>query len=316
MKLLKLAIIILLSCVGSFAQTTNPPSALKTVATLPSTCRATSPAQILIKTGSSAGVYYCSAANTWTKVATSADVVPGGSTTQLQYNNAGAFGGISGATSNGTATTYSSDNLIATSPHFITGIDDTNGNQIIGLTPTASADDYLNVTNGTSSVTIASAGADTNIDLNVNVKGAANVSTNAAALVLSTGFISLRNNTATKIEWGTSGTQYGIITGASADTHWMNFTFGTGISFAPSGTSTQGVGLRSTTAGVLTVTDASSGVGDVKLRGLQLSTGSKPTCNSTNRGYIWYVAGGAGVADTAEICRKDNLDAYAWTSLY
>jgi len=38
---------------------------------------------------------------------------PGGSTTQLQYNNAGAFGGISGATTNGTAVTYTANNLIA-----------------------------------------------------------------------------------------------------------------------------------------------------------------------------------------------------------
>jgi len=38
---------------------------------------------------------------------------PGGSDTQLQYNNAGSFGGISGATTNGTAVTYSAGNLIA-----------------------------------------------------------------------------------------------------------------------------------------------------------------------------------------------------------
>lgn len=38
---------------------------------------------------------------------------PGGSDTQVQYNNAGAFGGISGATTDGTAVTYTSGNLIA-----------------------------------------------------------------------------------------------------------------------------------------------------------------------------------------------------------
>jgi len=37
---------------------------------------------------------------------------PGGSTTQLQYNNAGAFGGISGATTNGTSVTYTTGNLL------------------------------------------------------------------------------------------------------------------------------------------------------------------------------------------------------------
>lgn len=37
---------------------------------------------------------------------------PGGSDTQLQYNNAGAFGGISGATTNGTTVTYTTGNLV------------------------------------------------------------------------------------------------------------------------------------------------------------------------------------------------------------
>lgn len=39
---------------------------------------------------------------------------PGGSDTQLQYNNSSAFGGISGATSNGTAVTFSNGNI-----HFV-----------------------------------------------------------------------------------------------------------------------------------------------------------------------------------------------------
>lgn len=50
--------------------------------------------------------------------------------------------------------------------------------------------------------------------------------------------------------------------------------------------------------------------------GAQWVTGSKPTCDSGNRGTVWYVAGGAGVADTFELCRKDNADAYAWVSLF
>jgi hypothetical protein len=39
---------------------------------------------------------------------------PGGTTTQLQYNNAGSFGGITGATTDGTAVTYTTGNLKAT----------------------------------------------------------------------------------------------------------------------------------------------------------------------------------------------------------
>jgi hypothetical protein len=37
---------------------------------------------------------------------------PGGSDTQLQFNNAGSFGGISGATANGTSVTYTTGNLL------------------------------------------------------------------------------------------------------------------------------------------------------------------------------------------------------------
>jgi len=37
---------------------------------------------------------------------------PGGSNTQLQYNNSSAFGGITGATTNGTSVTYTTGNLI------------------------------------------------------------------------------------------------------------------------------------------------------------------------------------------------------------
>jgi len=37
---------------------------------------------------------------------------PGGSDTQLQYNNGGAFGGITGATTNGTTVTYTTGNLV------------------------------------------------------------------------------------------------------------------------------------------------------------------------------------------------------------
>lgn len=52
------------------------------------------------------------------------------------------------------------------------------------------------------------------------------------------------------------------------------------------------------------------------VQSVQWNTGSKPTCNSGNRGKVWYVAGGAGVADTFEVCKKDAADAYAWTALY
>ena len=43
--------------------------------------------------------------------------------------------------------------------------------------------------------------------------------------------------------------------------------------------------------------------------------GTKPTCAVGIRGSIWYDAGGAGVADTFEVCAKAAADTYAWRVL-
>lgn len=42
---------------------------------------------------------------------------------------------------------------------------------------------------------------------------------------------------------------------------------------------------------------------------------AEPTCNSSNRGKITMVQGGAGVADTLRVCVKDAADAYAWAAI-
>lgn len=81
-----------------------------------------------------------------------------------------------------------------------------------------------------------------------------------------------------------------------------------------SGNTTVGGTLTMNTAsgsdGILTVSSPSSG------GGIQLTSGTKPTCDSTKRGLIWYTAGGAGVSDTLEVCRKNSSDVYAWVSLF
>ena len=43
---------------------------------------------------------------------------------------------------------------------------------------------------------------------------------------------------------------------------------------------------------------------------------TEATCASGTRGQVVMVHGGAGVADTFRICRKDAADVYAWTALY
>lgn len=56
------------------------------------------------------------------KVATSTVNAPGGSNTQLQYNNSGSFGGITGATTNGTAVTLVAPVLGAATATSINGL--------------------------------------------------------------------------------------------------------------------------------------------------------------------------------------------------
>ena len=43
---------------------------------------------------------------------------------------------------------------------------------------------------------------------------------------------------------------------------------------------------------------------------------TKPAASATYRGARAIVRGGAGVADTDEICSKNAADAYAWRSIY
>ena len=102
---------------------------------------------------------------------------PGGSDTQLQRNNAGAFGGISGATSDGTNVTYGSGNLRATSPRVTTDISDTNGNELLKVTATASAVNEITVTNAATgnNPSLTATGGDTNIGILLQGKGAEGV---------------------------------------------------------------------------------------------------------------------------------------------
>lgn len=60
-----------------------------------------------------------------------------------------------------------------------------------------------------------------------------------------------------------------------------------------------------------------AGAGLTKITRLRVvDSGTKPTCDSTTRGVIWMDEGGAGVADTLEVCKKDAGDAYAWSALF
>lgn len=49
--------------------------------------------------------------------------------------------------------------------------------------------------------------------------------------------------------------------------------------------------------------------------GVRLTTATKPTCDSTQRGTLWYTPGGAG-KDVIEVCAKDAGNSYAWRAIY
>jgi hypothetical protein len=95
---------------------------------------------------------------------------PGGSTTQVQYNNAGAFGGITNATSDGTTMTL-------TSPKIITSINDTNANELLKFTATGSAVNEFTVANAATgnSPTLSATGGDTNVSISLAPQGTGSV---------------------------------------------------------------------------------------------------------------------------------------------
>lgn len=107
---------------------------------------------------------------------------PGGSNTQVQYNNAGAFGGITNATTDGTT-------LSMTSPKVITGINDTNGNELLKVTATASAVNELTLANAATggNPVLSATGGDTNIGVTITPKGTGNLVLTSGNLVVADG---------------------------------------------------------------------------------------------------------------------------------
>jgi hypothetical protein len=91
------------------AKILTPPSSSRTYVVVNAatgstvTVKATGQAGVSIAVGETAFVYFNG--TDYVKVAGTASGAAGGSTTQVQYNNAGALAGITGATSNGTALT-------------------------------------------------------------------------------------------------------------------------------------------------------------------------------------------------------------------
>ncbi len=193
---------------------------------------------------------------------------PGGSNTQLQYNNAGAFGGISGATTNGTVVTLtapiittSQTNSYATASTIC--IFDGSKNLISADTATYPSLTELSYVKGVTSA----------IQTQLNAKGTGTVTSIATAGLISGGTITTTGTITTSMATnklvgrGTAGT--GIM---------EEITLGTGLSL--SGTTLNATGSGWGLTGNATTVAGTNFVGTTDNIGLMFKT------NSIQSGYI------------------------------
>jgi hypothetical protein len=78
---------------------------------------------------------------------------------------------------------------VMTSPRILTAINDTNGNELIGITATGSAVNEITIANAatTNSPTISATGSDANIGINLTPKGSGDVAVASGNLAINTG---------------------------------------------------------------------------------------------------------------------------------
>jgi hypothetical protein len=78
---------------------------------------------------------------------------------------------------------------VMTSPNIVTSINDTNGNELIGITATASAVNEITVANAATgnNPVISATGSDTNIGITLTPKGTGNVTLSTGNLVVANG---------------------------------------------------------------------------------------------------------------------------------
>lgn len=129
----------------------------------------------------------------------------------VEHNQDGTHGAV-------TATSVTTSGAVLTSPKVITGINDTNGNELVKVTATGSAVNELTVANAATgnAPEISTTGGDTNIDLKLTPKGTGRVVLNGAGApgestvttqesTTSTSYVGLTTAQAVTVTVGASG---------------------------------------------------------------------------------------------------------------
>ena len=117
---------------------------------------------------------------------------PGGSAGQVQWNDTGSFGGSSGITLTSTIATI-------TNGRFVTGLNDSNGNELIKVTATGSAVNEITLANAATgnNPTITASGGDADVGLNFVPKGVGTIQVSGVPIVTTTATQTLTNKTLT-----------------------------------------------------------------------------------------------------------------------
>lgn len=318
-RIILLVAALLLLASGASAQVSSPNRVVYRN-TLPATCTPGSSAMIRL-TVAPYSLNNCTATNSWSVVG--AATSPGGSSGDIQYNNAGSFGGV-GSTGTGNV-------VRSTSPAITTPTGIVKGDVGLG-----------NVDNTSDANKPVSTAAQTALDLKAplasptftgtptlptgtiaTTQSAADSSTKLAT----TAFVTTADNLKANLSGGNTfnGVQIflsSIAAGTSSNGVSLGYDEFTDIKLVNTGIigwtngnlgAAKDTSVKRVAAGVVAFGGGTAGsTGNFKTGG----TTAQPTCDSTTRGYVWTVYGGAGVKDTQAVCLKDAADAYAWRTIY
>lgn len=175
----------------------------------------------------------------------------------------------------GRLTTDTLSNKTLTSPRIGTAILDTAGLNLIALTATASAANYLTINNAVTSGTVAIAGTGTNCAVNITSTGTGKVQANGVEVVDLTTAQSLTNKTITgTFNGGLTGNVTGNCSGSSGSCSGNSLTATTASSAAALTTANNyqmaalGVGATNSTAGTILATGniTAYGSSDIKFK--------------------------------------------------